>query len=299
MNIRKSTLIYLRDIGQPVITDYDLFRFIFKLFHKKSFQNELKKTKAHSNFSLRKSIDRIISEIIDIGILELHKDFPVGRVFQIIANKNFDAGDIACSIDPFAYISHLSAMTFHGLTDRISNTLFISSPAPTEWKQYALKKMKKDLKPHFLNYINSELPHLVKISFSKIGKYPVVRYSTTHYGAYKLIEGRKQRVSTIGRTFLDMLREPSYCGGIRHVVDVYKEFATGYSNLILDEIDRHGNLIEKTRAGYILEDMCGINDNIINEWAKIIQRGGSRKLDPSGPYSATYSERWALSINLD
>ena len=298
MDVRKSTLIYLRDLGQPVITGYDLSKFIFKLFHKGKLQKQPVKTKAHSKFPFQ-NIDRIINEIIDIGILALHRDFPTRRVFQIIASKNYDVGDIACSIDPFCYVSHLSAMSFHGLTDRISNILFISSPAPNEWKQHALKKMKSDLKFYFNDYINSELPSLVRIGFSKIGKYPLVRYSTTHYGAYKLIEGRKQRVSTIGRTFLDMLREPGYCGGIRHVVDVYKEFAAGYNNLILDEIDRHGNLIEKTRAGYILEDICGIKDNKINKWAKIIQRGGSRKLDPSGPYSATYSERWALSINLD
>jgi hypothetical protein len=299
MDIRKSTLVYLRDSNQPVISDYDVCRFIFKLFQKQRFRKQAEKIKTRSKFPSAKTIDTIINEITEIGILAVHKDFPPRRVFQIIASKNFDVGDIACSVDPFCYVSHLSAMSFHGLTDRIPNILFISSPAPSEWKQYALKRMKNDLKSNFNDYINLGLPSLVRLGFSRLGKYPVVRYSTSHHGAYKLIEGRKQRVSTIGRTFLDMLREAGYCGGMRHVVDVYKEFAPAYKNLIFDEIDRHGNLIERTRAGYILEELCGITDNIINKWAKNIQRGGSRKLDPSGPYSATYSERWALSTNLD
>ena len=37
----------------------------------------------------------------------------------------------------------------------------------------------------------------------------------------------------------------------------------------------------------------------IDEWAKNVQRGGSRKLDPEGPYRETFSERWSLSLNVD
>jgi predicted transcriptional regulator of viral defense system len=63
-------------------------------------------------------------------------------------------------------------------------------------------------------------------------------------------------------------------------------------------LDRNGNAIEKSRAGYLLEDYGHIQDEKVNEWAKQVQRGGSRKLDPAGPFRETYSERWCLSLNV-
>ena len=95
-----------------------------------------------------------------------------------------------------------------------------------------------------------------------------------------------------------MLREPTLCGGMQHVIDVYNQYAKQYFRLIVDELDSHGNGIEKVRAGYILEEHCKIHDPRIDTWHKFAQRGGSRKLDPTGEYSETFSERWSLSLNL-
>ena len=103
----------------------------------------------------------------------------------------------------------------------------------------------------------------------------------------------------IGRTFLDMLRRPDYCGGMRHVMEIFGTSAGQYRPLIIDELDQHGNAIEKARTGYLLEEHAHIQDERINEWAKHCQRGGSRKLDPEAPFRETYSERWCLSLNVD
>ena len=103
------------------------------------------------------------------------------------------------------------------------------------------------------------------------------------------------RVAMVGRTFLDMLREPTLCGGINHVIEVYKEFASRYEPVILETLERNGTLIEKTRAGYLLAEVCGLKNHVFDNWAKKVQRGGSRKLDPHGEYSPKYSEKWCLS----
>jgi predicted transcriptional regulator of viral defense system len=95
-----------------------------------------------------------------------------------------------------------------------------------------------------------------------------------------------------------MLRNPELCGGIQHVIDVYKEYGKQYLRFILDEIDMHGNGIEKARAGYVLETQLGTRDPRIDTWQSTVQRGGSRKLDPSAEYSSYFSERWALSLNV-
>lgn len=52
---------------------------------------------------------------------------------------------MACVVDPFAYLSHLSAMEYHGLTQRMPSMLFLSSPAPIEWKTFAEARMWQDL----------------------------------------------------------------------------------------------------------------------------------------------------------
>lgn len=82
-------------------------------------------------------------------------------------------------------------------------------------------------------------------------------------------------------------------------MEIFGTAAGQYRQLIIDELDRHGNAIEKARAGYLLEEYGRIEDEKINEWAKHAQRGGSRKLNPEGPFRETYSERWCLSLNVD
>jgi len=298
MDIIAAMTRYLRELDQPVITDYGFCMAVFNFHQKKKYRNE--KIDISGQFLLYDEvINGIVTPLIDRGIIAQHRDFLEGRVFQIIGNQYLEAGDITCTVDPFAYVSHLSAMAYHGLTNRLPKMLFISTPPPKDWKKFASQKMKKDCKGYLKDYLNCQLPKLINTNFAKVQKTQITRYSSIHLGAFKNVDGRNLRVTTIGRTFLDMLRKPDYCGGMRHVMDVFISFAPQYKRLIIDEIDHHGNKIEKARAGYLLEEHCQIRDGKINEWAKVAQRGGSRKLDPERPYAETYSERWCLSLNSD
>jgi predicted transcriptional regulator of viral defense system len=158
--------------------------------------------------------------------------------------------------------------------------------------------MKKDLAGNVDKYTNSGLPVLTKTKMEKIGKTPVHRHNSLHHGAYKNVKGKCLRISTIGRTFLDMLKNPDLCGGMAHVLDVYAEHAETYLRLIVDEVTSHGGPIDKVRAGYILDERLGLKDPIIDVWVSHAQRGGSRKLDATAEYVPEYSEKWCLSINL-
>jgi predicted transcriptional regulator of viral defense system len=119
-----------------------------------------------------------------------------------------------------------------------------------------------------------------------------------HLGAYKNVRGRSLRVSTIGRTFLDMLRNPDLCGGINHILDIFHEYGKKYLRLITDDIDKNGEPIDKVRAGYILDERLGIDNEIVNSWSSLAQRGGSRKLDSSSEYSPEWSDKWQISLNI-
>ena len=76
------------------------------------------------------------------------------------------------------------------------------------------------------------------------------------------------RVSTIGRTFLDMLRISELCGGISYVLDIFENHSENYLKLIINEIDQHGAPIDKVRAGYILDERLHIKFDELNEWVK-------------------------------
>lgn len=245
----------------------------------------------------KKAFDRTIEALLNAGILHENKDFPGGAVFNILGKTRSQPIEIACAVDPFAFASHLSAMEYHGLTDRIPRTLYLSSPPPRQWRRFALERMKKDLGADLAVYLRSGLPRLTRVRFTRIGRTPVHIHAAAHRGAFKAADA--VRVSTIGRTFLDMLRRPRLCGGIRHVIDVYRNHAQRYLRLIVDEIDRHGAPIDKVRAGYILEEVCRLQDPVIDGWTRYAQRGGSRKLVYDADYSPVYSERWCLSINLE
>lgn len=300
MQIKIATALtrYLTDLSQPVITDYELCLVILNLFQAKKYRESVIEFDKSAKPSLKYFKTNVIAPLIELGIILPLADFPNERVFQILG-KQQDAEDIACTIDPFAYISHLNAMAYHGLTNRLPKVIYLSTPSPKDWIKFANKKMEKDYSGHFKEFLDCGLPRLTRINFDTIQKNKVFRYSSIHQGAFKHIDGRMLRVSTIGRTFLDMLRKPDYCGSMYHVIDVFKNNGEQYSKLIIDEIDRHGTNIEKARTGYLLEETLKIKDSRIDEWANNVQRGGSRKLDPTQPYREIYSERWCLSLNMD
>ncbi len=295
MALQKALMLSLGELDEPVVTNYRIGLIVFNFYKRPEYDgHNLRLRKDRPEF---RDFSRTVNELFDIGVLRRVKGLK--KVYTVLGKKAGLPEDIICTVDPFAYISHLSAMDYHGLTDRIPKLLFFSTPSPKKWSSYAKSRMRKELGGEAIDdYYESNFPRLNRININKINKVGVVRYSSDHLGAFKMIKNRMMRVSTIGRTFLDMLRRPDLCGGIYHVLDVFKEHSKNYLSLILDEIDQHGKQIDKIRAGYILEDLCEINDERIETWLKFVQRGGSRKLDPIEGYSSVYSERWCLSINI-
>jgi predicted transcriptional regulator of viral defense system len=288
--------LYLGELDQPVITEYQISVFLYTIYKDKKYKDEIIKTTA--KYASRVILRNKLKHLLAIGLIYQHSNFPANKVFNITGKKNYDSGDVVCSVDPFAYLSHLSAMSYHGLTDRIPSTLFITRPNSNDWTKFALQRMEKDLDGDLEIYLQYALPKLIKYNIVKIGRMPVSIYSSIHLGAFKTIRGRSQRVSTIGRTFLDMVRQPHLCGGMAHVIDVYKEHGKKYKVLIIDELERHGKDIEKARVGYLLESAANITDEKIDKWAQFVQRGGSRKLDPDNEFESRYSERWCISLNV-
>lgn len=297
MNLPKAVTLTLGKFSEPLVTRYRLGCIVNELYLKKRFDghslDKLEKPNANSA-----DLNRVIRSLQSSGVLQDHPNFR-GRVYRLVGGKEETAEDVACTIDPFCYVSHLSAMSYHGLTNRLPVKLILSSPDTKQWAKLAEAQMQKDLGDNFELHPEEGMPLLTRPKLTKIGKTEIHRINTTRLGAFKNVRGRSMRVSTIGRTFLDMLESPDLCGGIRHVIEVFENEAQTYLTPILYEINEYGRPIDKVRAGYLLEERLGIKNDKIDQWVKFASRGGSRKLDATEEYFPKWSEKWCLSLNID
>jgi predicted transcriptional regulator of viral defense system len=292
----------ISDMRKPVITGYDLGRLLFAVYkagnHKGTSISHLRTT-----LPSRQNYSSVVKALSSYSVVRHGKFVSHKYAFEIFSASSVapSPGEVACCVDPFAYVSHLSAMEYHGLTGQFPKMLFMSSPKSKLWAQLAKEQMEKDLGEDLKAYLDAELPTLKRLMVNKIAGKPVNVYSSGHYdyGAYVTVKDKVLKVSSIGRTFLDMIRSPDLCGGIYHVLEVYSEHAKRYLRLIVDETDQNGSLIDKTRVGYILDERLGLSEPRIERWKKNVQRGGSRKLVADGDYSPTFSETWCLSINIE
>lgn len=295
-SIASALALELNKLRTPVILMHDVARVAWVLYKKKEHDGQPLQVQ---RTSLDKSaFRRVVRDLQFAGTLQPVTGFSPESVTTLIGRDASDRNALACTLDPFCFLSHLSAMEFHGLTDRFPEVLYVSSPGRKEWGEQAQARMHKDLGPDLEAFKAAGLPLLRRIEITRINRKPVHRYSSTHLGAFRTIKDSPVRVATLGRTFLDMLRAPELCGSMQHVIAVYRQHAAGFLRLIVDELEQHGTAIEKARAGFLLEEVSKTNDPRLDVWATQVVRGGSRKLDASADYAPEFSERWALSINV-
>lgn len=293
--IKKMSIISDSDVGNlvealaatglPVISEYELGKAIF--------------LKLSAPAGERSQLFRPVIE--HLKTLRIFASLSVGggaNAYLLFGHSAASAQQIACALDPFAYVSHLSAMEYHGLTDRFPKILYLTRPPAGEWRRQAEGKMRRDLGGGYEEYLATRLPKLLRPKLVKVAQMNLHFQERSQLGAFKHVSGSNMRVATIGRVFLEMTREPELCGGIQHVIDIFSSNAKQYLRLIVDEYERHGTAIDKIRAGYLLTEVCGLADAVVDTWVQFAQRGGSRKLDPEAEYAPEFSERWKLSINV-
>lgn len=200
--------------------------------------------------------------------------------------------EVLMEIHPYASISHLSALAFHGLTDELPQVLTVFVPANgtgdllppgtniDDWESLAL--------------IHGRSPaHLLgqPMRWTRIGQ-------DRYFGAHEYRpRGYPIRVTTPERTLLDGLLQPEMAGGLTNVL---KAWATARDTLNLDTliayVDRFNINVLRQRVGFILEELRLTHPDVAT-WQAQAKRGGSSKLIASRPYEGRYSERWNLSLN--
>ena len=277
----------------PVVTLYDFYVLGEHLFRTKVWNGTPLKRLPHDWDQLRAK--NAVRRLEARRALVADSDFASGvwRVTQ--ATRAGSAEEVACIADPFAYVSHLSAMQRYGLTDRSPQALHLTSPKRPLWNALRSERALHDL-PEVQRV---ESPILNRPGFrDTIRRRPVVVHVSSHPWNPSPISGEETRITSVGQTFADMLTEPGLCGGMRHVLDVWENVAGQWVSEIIAAIDQLDIKIVKVRAGYILSEIMDIDHPALHNWQKFAQRGGSRKLDPDADYAPNFSERWMISINV-
>lgn len=280
--------------GEPVVTRYALATAAWRIYA----EPDQLPSRVRRRQLDRPAFLRLESELIRQGMLRPVPGVAQHAAYTLLGAPAAAPGTLACALDPFCYLSHLSAMEFHGLSDRMPELLYLSSPAPAPWRSFATAQMQRDLGQAYADFVQASLPGLQRIRFTRVAGHPIHLFRSLHLGAFRHFKQQHLRVATLGRTFLNMLQEPGLCGGLDHVLSVFREHAATHARLIFDELDQHGRAIDKVRAGWILEEVCGIHDARIDAWSAFAQRGGSQRLDATAEYGPRFSERWKLSLNV-
>lgn len=284
----------LEDQQQCVSSDYAIFLKIVDVYRRK------RAGYLRGAYPTLRVLSSVTSALKDASLLARDRDY--GRSWRVRTVTDGAAEEVACLLDPFCYVSHLSAMQRYGLTNRRPEFLHLTQPAKSIFEARIVETYARDLAEiHQAGdaYKNIELPKIKQIRHPANVRNRKLHVKITIYpGPCRLVRGTSVRVGTIGQVFCDMLEDPMLCGGMSHVVEIWQSFAQTYLNEVIEAVSESPKAIVKVRAGYLLEEKLGISDRRIDKWLEFAQRGGSRMLDPTAEYIGEFSEKWMISINV-
>ncbi len=304
----------LVDRKRPVITEYDFFLELRSLLQAGTYEGEPLRHRAKQE-ATREEIRRRARELVKNRYLRPDEDFygsqndrygsgPRVKVWRIADLPDGSAEDIAALVDPFCYISHLSAMQRHGLTNRNPAALHLSTLSAPLWREARDLKVLKDYgRPFEAGEFSTTPAKAVPLENIKLPpklRGRVVELRTTKYPVEtRPIRGSYARIATVGDTFAQMLDSPGDCGGMAHVIEIWAKEGGTFVEQIIKAVDKNHTDIVKVRAGYLIESLLSAHDPRVDAWQQFAQRGSSRKLDASQPYLPTFSEKWMLSLNVE
>ena len=132
---------------------------------------------------------------------------------------NPSAFQIALTLGNSAYLSHYSAIFFHGLTDQIPKTIFITNEQSSKGRESVLTQTGIDSA--------FSKPQRISRNLSKLDENQVINMllgkSTGQLGVDEL--ENDIRVTNLERTLIDVTVRPLYSGGVYEVLEAYRRAA--------------------------------------------------------------------------
>jgi len=108
-------------------------------------------------------------------------------------------------------------------------------------------------------------------------------------------------ISDPSRTMVDILDDPKWGGGMRHVIQIINNYLDSEhldGDLLMDYITRIGNSSPAKRLGFILEMRRREKKELLDKLMPLITTGYVL-LDPTIPSTGPYISRWKVRANLD
>ena len=165
------------------------------------------------------------------------------------------------------FLSHYSALQLHNLTDRYSNTVYLSSP-----------KHQRNL-TFYDNYYR----------FVKITKESWFGIGTMDY------YNRKIKVSDLERTIIDVVDRPMLSGGWTEVIECLKNLESIDEKKLLHYIKRYNNKKTARIIGYLISHL--LEDTISNNFKKQIKKiSGNYNYYIDKEEKGSYVKEWNLII---
>lgn len=192
------------------------------VYTRRELSSVLEENRGFWRLAQRTTVDEFIKFLREKGQLQDH---------EIKAEKypetmhRYTWGDVsnlqlALSIRPNSYISHGTAMYLHGLTDLVPKTIYINkeqSPKPSSGK----------LSQKGIELAFSRKQRTSNLSFKLHGATVVViNGKNTNRLEVESIKGPDNDLvdcTSLERTLIDIVVRPAYAGGVRQVVEAYKD----------------------------------------------------------------------------
>lgn len=203
-----------------------------------------------------------------------------------------DERELLFELHPYAVVSHLSAMVFHGLTDNQPKGLTVTVSADGTGELLPVGTTPRDWEG---------IPRPGGRTPEKILGRPVqwLRVKPERFFGFAEVEplGYPLRYMSSERTLIDGLQTPNLCGGITNVLRgwVLAQDVIDFE-VLLHQVERFDVAVLRQRVGYVI-DQLGLSHPMVERWRAASQRGGSSRLVASSPFASTHDERWNLSIN--
>jgi predicted transcriptional regulator of viral defense system len=195
-------------------------------------------------------------------------------------------------LHPYAALSYISALSFHQMTEQLSQDIHVSIPdtgaggfwpigtKPEDWEGLVL------VRGRVADSVFGRRVHWHRL----VGK-RILGTSIFDYRGYPV------RATTPERTLLDGLLNPDWSGGFANVLQAWAR----YRDLIdLDPLVKYVDELDvgvlRQRTGFLMEEL-GLSHPALATWVTQAQRGGSSKLNGRAEFSSQFNQRWQLSIN--
>ena len=195
--------------------------------------------------------------------------------------------------NPWAVLSHLTAMIHHQLTDSVSSSIYATayaglnrsrSPLGTSSDDWMEMRLPKPRRPKHVDGV----PIVWVAMKESLDWGSEVGYS----------QGIPVYVTDLERTLLDALRQPAKAGGTFEVLRAWGEARKKMDiDRLVSYAERYDVRVLRQRVGFILNTM-GFDHERLHRWRKSLLRGGSMKLIAGREYGERYDVTWNISLNV-